>query len=44
MSRFQIIVFPNDENSEPFDEESHNAILQAMDNMRDFYEIGDDFV
>jgi hypothetical protein len=35
-------VFPHDENSEPFDEDAHNAVITAIDNMRDFYECGED--
>lgn len=41
-SKFKIIVFPNDENTEPLDEQSHNDIILAMLNMRDFYECGGD--
>lgn len=41
MVSFQIVVFPTDENSEPFDVEAHNGIILAMDNMKDFYECGD---
>lgn len=38
---FQIIVFSDDENSEPFDEEAHNALVVSMDNMNSFYDTGD---
>ncbi|CRL01923.1 CLUMA_CG015179, isoform A [Clunio marinus] len=38
----EIIVFPHDENAEPFDEESHNALVMLMNNMRDFYDNGAD--
>lgn len=40
----EIIVVPEDENSEPFDEESHNTLIALMHNMKNFYDFGDSSV
>lgn len=37
----EIIVVPEDENSEPFDEESHNSLIAVMHNMKNFYDFGE---
>jgi hypothetical protein len=36
----QLIVFPNDENSELLDEGAINEIIMVIENMKDFYETG----
>lgn len=43
LSMLQIVVFPSDENSEPFDEEAHNNLVFILDNMRAFDETGQEF-
>jgi hypothetical protein len=37
----EIIFVPEDENSEPFDVESHNSLIAIMHNMKGFYDFGE---
>jgi len=38
----EILVFEDDENNEPLDQNSHNHIIKVLENMQNFYKTGEE--